>query len=93
MARGARAGGDRDGLSHFLLGFLASEPGVRAGGGDVEGYGGAGVRGWAEASTHPPPRPRGEWGWGTAGRAGLGGVGLLWGGRESGGGVYSGVWV
>lgn len=53
MARGALAGGDRDGLSHFLLGFLASEPGVGAGGGDVEGYGGAGVRGWAEASSPP----------------------------------------
>ena len=33
VARGALAGGDRDGLSHFLLGFLASEPGVGAGGG------------------------------------------------------------
>ena len=40
----ALAGGDRDGLSHFLPGFLASEPGVGAGGGDVEGVAGA----WGE---------------------------------------------
>lgn len=42
MARGELAGGDRDGLSHFLSGFLASEPAVGAGRGDAEGDGGQG---------------------------------------------------
>lgn len=32
VARRALAGGNPDGLSHFLLGFLTSEPGVGAGG-------------------------------------------------------------
>ena len=77
----ALAGGDRDGLSHFLLGFLASEPGVGAGGGDVEGDAGA----WGErqgGGLHPPRL--GEAGGGNRG-AGRSRRGGLWGGEGSGG--------
>lgn len=48
------AGGDPDGLSHFLLGFLASEPGVGAGGGDATGDG-EGQKGEKPGSDHHPP--------------------------------------
>lgn len=75
VARGALAGGDQDPPSHFLLGFLASEPRVGAGVGDAEGDGGAG----GEAGRRLQPPGLGEVGVGRR-PAGLGWVGLL--GRE-----------
>lgn len=50
---GGRAGGDPDGLSHFLLGFLTSRARGRSRRGvDAKSVGGAGVRSRAVASTH-----------------------------------------
>lgn len=62
------AGGDPDGLSHFLLGFLASEPGVGAGGGDATGDG-EGERGEKpDRDCHPPGLGLGGLvGWGSFG--------------------------